>query len=117
MTPEQPSLEQILETLRETILPQSLGMGIIIVIWSLGLALYFLPIIIMSVRKKKHNTSAIAATNIVFGWTCIGYAVSFIWAWTDDPLEFKQQSKPQQKALPQSKSGEINTMKISPKDD
>lgn len=43
--------------------------------------LYFVPSMIASSRHR-HNTGAIFATNLLLGWTFIGWAVAFIWAMT-----------------------------------
>lgn len=97
--------------------------GIAIAIITFWCAIYCLPCIIMTVRKKKHNTNAIAAINLLFGWTCIGYLVSFVWALMDDPVEYQQQVQqpnpqvPSQSNNPKASSGELNTMGISPRNE
>jgi hypothetical protein len=45
----------------------------------IALALYLLPTIIVGFRKH-HNKGAIIATNILLGWTFIGWVAAFIWA-------------------------------------
>lgn len=53
--------------------------GAIILI--LLVALYFLPAIVAS-RRGHQNATAITVTNVLFGWTFIGWAVALIWAST-----------------------------------
>lgn len=43
---------------------------------------YFFPSIVAEMRRH-HNAAAITMTNLLFGWTFIGWAVSMIWALTD----------------------------------
>ena len=45
------------------------------------LALYLLPAF-FAYGRKHHNADAIAATNILLGWTLIGWIVAFIWSLT-----------------------------------
>ena len=42
---------------------------------------YFLPAIIAKGRNH-HNTIAIFATNILLGWTCLGWIIALIWSLT-----------------------------------
>ena len=46
--------------------------------------LYFMPALIAAGRLH-HNTLAILATNLLAGWTIIGWIVAFIWACTATP--------------------------------
>jgi len=49
----------------------------------LGLLIYFLPT--MAAYNRKHrDLGAIAATNVLLGWTFIGWCVAFIWAYTSN---------------------------------
>lgn len=41
--------------------------------------IYFIPTIVASSRKHK-SAGGIFITNIVFGWTLIGWIISLIWA-------------------------------------
>lgn len=47
-------------------------------------AAYFLPWIIAS-RRDHHQVGAIAAVNILLGWTFLGWVVAFIWSLTYTP--------------------------------
>lgn len=49
------------------------------------LGLYFLPLIVANVRKKR-SKMAISMLNLLFGWTIIGWIGAFIWALTMDDL-------------------------------
>jgi hypothetical protein len=48
-----------------------------------ALAFYFLPTII-ACKKKKVNTLAILALNLLLGWTLIGWIVALIWSLAKD---------------------------------
>jgi len=48
-----------------------------------GLALYFLPTIIVLARRKKNVVGPILV-NVLLGWTVIGWIVALIWALTVD---------------------------------
>jgi hypothetical protein len=48
-----------------------------------GLALYFLPTIIVLARRKKNVLGPILV-NVLLGWTVIGWIVALIWALTVD---------------------------------
>lgn len=43
------------------------------------LILYFLPYIV-AIKKDHKNIQAIFITNLVFGWTFLGWFVALIWA-------------------------------------
>lgn len=50
--------------------------------FGLGVAcVYMIPSIIASLRKH-HNAFAIFLTNLLLGWTVIGWVVALIWAFT-----------------------------------
>jgi hypothetical protein len=48
-----------------------------------GLALYFLPTIIVLAKRKKNVVGPILV-NVLLGWTVIGWIVALIWALTVD---------------------------------
>ena len=48
-----------------------------------GLALYFLPTIIVLARRKKNVLGPILV-NVLLGWTVVGWIVALIWALTVD---------------------------------
>ncbi len=45
----------------------------------IGLAIYFVPTVVASLRNHR-NVLAIAIVNLLFGWSCIGWVVALIWA-------------------------------------
>jgi len=49
----------------------------------IGLALYFLPTIIVLARRKKNVLGPILV-NVLLGWTVVGWIVALIWALTVD---------------------------------
>ena len=52
----------------------------------IALMAYLLPTAIAAGRKKK-NTNAILALNVLLGWTFIGWIVAFVWSLTQDAAE------------------------------
>ena len=49
--------------------------------WLIGLAIYFLPIIVAVARKTK-KMLGIVLLNIFLGWTFIGWIIALIWAFS-----------------------------------
>ncbi len=47
------------------------------------LILYFIPTAV-AYQKKKKNTGAILALNLLLGWTVLGWIIALIWACTED---------------------------------
>lgn len=45
------------------------------------IALYFLPMFVANIRRHK-NRMPIAVTNLLLGWTFIGWVGALIWACT-----------------------------------
>lgn len=45
------------------------------------IAIYFAPAIV-AWRRRHHNTLAIFVTNLVFGWTVVGWLAALVWACT-----------------------------------
>ena len=52
--------------------------------WWLLLFFYFLPSL-EAALKRKRNTAAIVALNLLLGWTLIGWIVALVWSLTNDP--------------------------------
>ena len=50
---------------------------------ALLVALYLIPTRIAYVRKHR-NRQAIAAVNVLFGWTILGWGLALVWAMTAD---------------------------------
>lgn len=48
-----------------------------------ALGLYFMPALIANSRKHR-NASAIFVTNLLIGWTGLGWIIAMIWAFTDN---------------------------------
>ena len=46
-----------------------------------GFIVYFIPMLIGMIRKHR-SILAIAAVNVLFGWTGIGWIWAFIWSLT-----------------------------------
>ncbi len=59
--------------------------GIVIIILVVGsIGFYFLPFAIALIRRR-HNTVAIFALNLLLGWTLIGWVVALVWSLTSTP--------------------------------
>ncbi len=43
------------------------------------ISMYFLPTIVAFIKKRR-NAAAIAVTNVLLGWTGVGWCVAMIWA-------------------------------------
>lgn len=56
---------------------------------ALLVAVYFLPVIIASVRNMR-NAVAISVLTVVAGWTFAGWVVALVWACMDKPPEPKK---------------------------
>lgn len=48
--------------------------------------IYFLPTLV-AMNRKRDNTTAIFALNLLGGWTMIGWLVALVWATTLDEEE------------------------------
>jgi len=48
-----------------------------------GIGLYFLPIIVGAVKRKK-NMLGIVLLNVLAGWTLIGWIIALVWAFSPD---------------------------------
>lgn len=81
-------LFNLLNTKKTTILNFIIVLTIITLIiinplLSISVILYFLPSTIAAVQNKK-NFTAIIVTNIIFGWTILGWIVCLIWSLLKD---------------------------------
>lgn len=50
-----------------------------------GLALLYVAPTILAFRRKHHNRQAIAALNLLAGWTVVGWIAALVWALTRKP--------------------------------
>lgn len=48
--------------------------------------LYFIPFMFAAKRQHK-NTASIFLTNLIFGWTGVGWVLSLIWAFSSNVRE------------------------------
>ena len=55
----------------------------VIIVFCILFALYFLPSFIAQYRKKK-NMNAIALFNFFLGWTFLGWIIALVWSATED---------------------------------
>ncbi|WP_078593752.1 superinfection immunity protein [Evansella clarkii] len=53
----------------------------LIILFIIGIGVYFAPSIVAYVRKKD-NLAAILVLNIFLGWSLIGWVVALVWALT-----------------------------------
>lgn len=56
------------------------AMGIVLML-CVGVPVYFLPTMV-AIRVEHHNSTAIAALNLLLGWTFLGWALALVWALT-----------------------------------
>jgi hypothetical protein len=71
--------------LRRTIMDvRDLGVLFLILVLFIGLAVYFIPAIIASARRKR-NWRAIFALNLLAGWTIVGWIGALVWSLTVEP--------------------------------
>lgn len=54
-----------------------------LLILAFGLAIYLIPTFV-ALGRKKQNALAIAALNVVLGWTLVGWAGALVWACLKD---------------------------------
>jgi hypothetical protein len=57
------------------------SMGQTIVLLAIAIIVYFIPNWIASARKH-HNANAIFVTNLLLGWTALGWIAALIWSLT-----------------------------------
>ncbi len=70
----------------------------------LALALYFVPSLVASMRRH-HQTAAIFLTNLLLGWTVIGWIVALIWSATAvDPSRQSRSQRASKARLEHTKS-------------
>jgi apolipoprotein N-acyltransferase len=59
------------------------GCIVFLLILAVGLAIYFLPLII-AISARRKNVMAIFVVNFFLGWTLIGWVVALAWAAMED---------------------------------
>lgn len=66
---------------------------------------YMLPTIVGAARQR-HNLLAIAALNLLLGWTLIGWVVALVWALTSNPpgVAIGAPSEPRERTLAESEA-------------
>lgn len=75
------------------------GLAYLFLACSASIFLYFLPFYIAMQRNLKNQT-AIALTNLFFGWTGVGWVVALLWAVSDNAEP--QRSSPRSSREPSS---------------
>lgn len=55
------------------------GVLVLLLLFVIGLGLYFLPTII-AIFRNHHQCAAITVINLFFGWTFIGWVISLAWS-------------------------------------
>lgn len=63
------------------------------VFFLLLIAIYFVPTFVAMSREHR-NAGAIVVTNLLLGWTFIGWAVALIWACTEQEIKEAHEKKP-----------------------
>jgi len=69
----------------------------------ISIIMYFLPTIVAGIRQKR-NSGAVFITNVIFGWTLIGWGISLIWACCQDKENVTTIEKPKLNIEKESKS-------------
>ncbi|MCE9508103.1 MAG: superinfection immunity protein [Alphaproteobacteria bacterium] len=54
---------------------------------------YFLPAMV-AISRNHLNAMAIFLTNLLLGWTVLGWVVAFIWSFTNNPLAAADKDEP-----------------------
>lgn len=54
--------------------------------------LYIIPTIVALIRKHS-NTASIILTNLLLGWTFLGWVVALIWSFSSNVVERKEKVK------------------------
>ncbi len=79
---------------------------VLVIMFVVGVVVYFIPSIIALLRMKK-NLLAIIALNFFLGWSLIGWVVSLVWSLSSD-------SKPQKiivnQQVPKTKEDDIDKL-------
>lgn len=78
-----------------------------IILWGVGLFLYFLPAFIAAGTKK--NSTAIFWLNLLLGWSLIGWVIALIWAISKD--DAPQTTPAQPETQQNSVTAEIERLK------
>jgi hypothetical protein len=73
---------------------EGVGIAVTMLFWIGGsLAIYFLPTIIANVRNHT-QTMAIVLTNLLLGWTFLGWVAALVWACTSTSTVRSVPAKP-----------------------
>jgi hypothetical protein len=57
----------------------------IVVFGLVSLAIYFAPLVV-AILKKKRSVVAIGALNVLLGWSLIGWVIALVWALSNEQL-------------------------------
>ena len=60
-----------------------LGFFTLAIIITVSTAVYLLPTFI-ALKREHSNRTSIILTNVLLGWTVVGWVVSLIWAFSDN---------------------------------
>src|SRR5262249_16775949 len=58
-----------------------------LILFLIGLALYFAPTIVACIRGKANGTAGVFVVNLLLGWSIVGWFVAFIWACSGETSE------------------------------
>lgn len=78
------------------------GLGFAICFGLAGLLFYMLPTFIAMMRHHQ-NTAAIAALNILLGWTFLGWVIAIVWSFTE--VTTRAAGRGRYRAAPQAPDG------------
>ena len=80
-----------------------------IVLLLAAFAFYMLPAVVAA-QRKHHQANAIAAVNLFFGWTLIGWVGCLIWALTE-PLSVEARAEVMARAFTRAQANPIERAK------
>lgn len=82
--------------------------GTSILLLAIGVFFYFIPNWV-AMARKHHNSDAIFITNLLLGWTALGWIAALIWAFTEVKPKLTEQAQQAQKPARQLPSAQSNT--------
>ena len=62
-------------------MPNDLNFGSMVILLALAIVIYFIPNWV-AIARKHHQGTAIFVTNLLLGWTGLGWIAALIWSFT-----------------------------------
>jgi predicted membrane protein len=83
-------------------------MGWMVLFLAIAVIVYFIPNWIACARKH-HNANAIFVTNLLLGWTALGWVVALIWSLTAVKIDTSKNAEKRSKSKLKPRSSVINS--------